>query len=121
SPLARFLRIITEIISVKAEQKGLVFICDIAPNVPGGIRADEKRLRHALLNMLANAVKFTDRGQVSLRVRFSPPTRLRFEVQDTGIGVSEDQFESIFQPSSKGATPSAGSGVPAWAWPSAGS
>ena len=54
-------------------------------------------MRQALLNLLANAVKFTDRGQVSLRVRFSPPTRLHFEVQDTGIGVSTDQLETIFQ------------------------
>ena len=101
-PLAKFLRIIAEIISVKAEQKGLVFICDTAPDLPGGIRADEKRLRQALLNLLANAVKFTDRGQVSLHVRFSPPTRLRFEVQDTGIGIREDQLESIFQPFEQG-------------------
>jgi PAS domain S-box-containing protein len=101
-PLAKFLRIITEIISVKAEQKGLIFICDTAPDLPGGIRADEKRLRQALLNLLANAVKFTDRGQVSLRVRFLPPTRLRFEVQDTGIGISEDQLESIFHPFEQG-------------------
>lgn len=101
-PLAKFLRIIAEIISVKAEQKRLVFICNTAPDLPSGIRADEKRLRQALLNLLANAVKFTDHGQVSLDVRFSPPTRLRFEVQDTGIGISEDQLESIFQPFEQG-------------------
>jgi PAS domain S-box-containing protein len=101
-PLARFLRIIAEIIGVKAEQTGLAFVCDSAPDLPGGIRADEKRLRQALLNLLANAVKFTDRGQVSLRVRFSPPSRLRFEVQDTGIGIREDQLESIFQPFEQG-------------------
>ena len=101
-PLARFLRIIAEIISVKAEQKGLAFICDSAPDLPGGIRADEKRLRQALLNLLANAVKFTDQGQVTLRVRFLPPSRLRFEVQDTGIGIREDQLESIFHPFEQG-------------------
>ncbi|MDP3841667.1 MAG: ATP-binding protein [Oxalobacteraceae bacterium] len=101
-PLAKFLRVITEIIGVKAEQKGLVFSCDTAPDLPGGIRADEKRLRQALLNLLANAVKFTDRGQVSLRVRFSPLSRLRFEVQDTGIGISANQLESIFQPFEQG-------------------
>jgi signal transduction histidine kinase len=60
------------------------------------------------LNLLANAVKFTDRGQVSLRVRFSPPARLRFEVHDTGIGVSADHLETIFQPFEQGATRSAG-------------
>jgi CheY-like chemotaxis protein len=51
-----------------------------------------------LLNLLANAVKFTDRGEVSLRVSFSPPARLRFEVRDTGIGIGEDRREGIFQP-----------------------
>lgn len=100
--LGKFLRIIAAIISVKAEQKGLTFVCDTPLDLPRGIRADEKRLRQALLNLLANAVKFTDRGQVSLHVRFSPPTRLRFEVQDTGIGIREDQFESIFQPFEQG-------------------
>jgi signal transduction histidine kinase/DNA-binding NarL/FixJ family response regulator len=96
--LAEFLRIIAEIINVRAGQKGLNFICDLAPDLPSGIRADESRLRQALLNVLTNSVKFTDRGQVSLRVRFSPPTRLRFEVQDTGIGISADHLETIFQP-----------------------
>lgn len=97
-PLARFLSIVVEIISVKAKQKSLDFICDLAPDLPTWIRADEKRLRQVLLNLLSNAVKFTDRGQVRLLVRFSPPSRLRFEVQDTGIGIREDQLGIIFQP-----------------------
>jgi PAS domain S-box-containing protein len=96
--LTKFLRIITQIIDIRAREKGLDFICDVASNLPRGIHADESRLRQVLLNLLANAVKFTDRGRVSLRVRFSPPTRLRFEVQDTGIGVSADKLETIFQP-----------------------
>lgn len=97
-PLARFLNVIVEIISVRAKQKKLDFICDLAPDLPTWIRADEKRLRQVLLNLLSNAVKFTDRGQVRLIVRFSPPSRLRFEMQDTGIGISEDQVGVIFQP-----------------------
>jgi PAS domain S-box-containing protein len=96
--LAKFLRIIAEIIDVRARQKGLDFVCDFAPTLPQGIRTDESRLRQVLLNLLANAVKFTDQGWVSLRVCFSPPGRLRFEVHDTGIGVGADQLETIFQP-----------------------
>jgi signal transduction histidine kinase/DNA-binding NarL/FixJ family response regulator len=96
--LAKFLRIIAEIIDVRARQKSLDFICDIAPDLPTGIHADESRLRQVLLNLLANAVKFTDRGQVSLRVRFLPPTRLHFEVQDTGIGIDAGHLDAIFQP-----------------------
>jgi CheY-like chemotaxis protein len=95
--LARFLRIITDTIDVRARQKGLEFVCDIG-KLPRGIRADECRLRQVLLNLLTNAVKFTDRGQLSLRVRFSPPTQLRFEVHDTGSGVSAEHLETIFQP-----------------------
>jgi PAS domain S-box-containing protein len=96
--LTEFLRMIAEIINVKAVQKGLSFIRDIAPDLPKGIRADEGRLRQILLNLLTNAVKFTDQGRVILRVRFSPPARLRFEVQDTGIGVGTEHLETIFQP-----------------------
>jgi anti-sigma regulatory factor (Ser/Thr protein kinase) len=71
---------------------------ELAPDLPAGIRADEKRLRQVLLNLLANAVRFTDRGRVCLRVSCCGFGKLRFEVQDTGIGISENQLESIFQP-----------------------
>jgi PAS domain S-box-containing protein len=97
-PLARFLRVIADIIGVRAEEKQLAFSCDVAPDLPAGVLADERRLRQVLLNLLANAVKFTDRGEVSLRVGFSPARRLRFEVRDTGIGISEGRWETIFQP-----------------------
>jgi PAS domain S-box-containing protein len=97
-PMANFLSVIADIIRVRAEEKQLAFRCDIAPDLPLGVLADERRLRQVLLNLLANAVKFTDRGEVSLRVTFAPPSRLRFEVRDTGIGVGEDRREAIFQP-----------------------
>jgi CheY-like chemotaxis protein len=87
---------------VKAEQKHLEVSTDIAPDLPTAVQADEKRLRQVLLNLLGNAVKFTDRGKVVLRVRrLETPAslaRLRFEVCDTGIGISEQQLEAIFQP-----------------------
>ncbi len=95
--LTEFLRVISEIVGVKAEEKGLDFISDIDPDLPV-IQGDEKRLRQILLNLLSNAVKFTDRGQVTLRVRFFPPARLRFEVQDSGVGIGKDQLETIFEP-----------------------
>ena len=97
-----FLRGITDIIRIKAEEKSLLFSFDAPTNLPRAIHVDEKRLRQVLLNLLGNAVKFTDRGQVRLGVsRLSAAdgeVRLRFEVQDSGIGVGVDQFESIFQP-----------------------
>jgi signal transduction histidine kinase len=97
--LDKFLQVITSIIRVKAEQKAeLRFVCDLAPDLPEAIRADERRLRQVLLNLLDNAVKFTDRGQVLLRVRYTPPGRLRFDVEDTGIGMSEEQVARLFKP-----------------------
>ena len=74
-PLAGFVDVIRDIIDVKAEQKRLDFICEIAGDAPVGVRADERRLRQVMLNLLANAVKFTDAGCVSLaylEVRVEP-------------------------------------------------
>ncbi len=97
-PMAAFLQVIADIIRLRAEEKQLAFTCEISPGLPAGVLADERRLRQVLLNLLANAVKFTDRGGVTLRATFTPPSRLRFEVCDTGIGISEDRWETIFQP-----------------------
>ncbi|GAB7541356.1 ATP-binding protein [Cupriavidus sp. 8B] len=97
-PPDRFLRFIAETIRVKAAGKGLAFACEMAPDLPAGVRVDEKRLRQVLLNLLSNAVKFTDHGSVRLRVGFLPPGRLRFDVHDTGIGVDEAHLEAIFRP-----------------------
>jgi signal transduction histidine kinase/CheY-like chemotaxis protein len=97
--LPKFLRIIADIIRVKVEQKGRISFTYEAPSdLPNGIQADEKRLRQVLLNLLDNAVKFTDSGRVILRARFLPPTRLHFEVEDTGSGIGEAYIESIFRP-----------------------
>jgi signal transduction histidine kinase len=100
--LPAFLQVIADIIRVKAEQKGLVFAYEAAADLPATALIDEKRLRQVLLNLLGNAVKFTDQGRVSLRVSHAPQdaahTRLLFEVRDNGIGMREDQFERIFHP-----------------------
>jgi PAS domain S-box-containing protein len=99
--LPGFLRSIADIIRVKAEEKSLLFAFDAA-DLPSAIHVDEKRLRQVLLNLLGNAVKFTDRGEVQLRVRRlfgnEENVRLLFEVEDTGIGIADNQFEAIFQP-----------------------
>jgi PAS domain S-box-containing protein len=96
--LPGFLSDIAGIVAIRAEQKQLAFVCDIAGDVPAGVHADEKRLRQVLLNLLSNAVKYTERGQVCLRVTLLESGRLRFEVQDSGIGIEAGQLERIFRP-----------------------
>ncbi|EJL88365.1 signal transduction histidine kinase [Herbaspirillum sp. CF444] len=96
-----FLDGIGNIIRVKAEQKGLQYVLDSDQTIPTLV-LDEKRLRQVMLNLLGNAVKFTDTGQVTLRVsvlsRNANAIQLRFAVEDTGIGLDPGQFETIFQP-----------------------
>ncbi|MBI3900300.1 MAG: response regulator [Gammaproteobacteria bacterium] len=100
--IATFLRLLVEIVYVRAEQKSLLFQCDAAPELPEAVLVDEKRLRQVLLNLLANAVKFTDRGEVMLRVRAlangNAHAYLRFEIEDTGIGVAPEKADAIFEP-----------------------
>ena len=109
--LETFLQGVTNIMRVKAEEKGLQFTIQAAPDLPPAVRVDPKRLRQILLNLLGNAVKFTDSGGLTLRVQTLSPAkpsgayrdelphaRLRFEVEDTGIGMPADQQGRIFLP-----------------------
>ena len=82
-------------------RKQLRLVCEFAADLPEVIRVDERALRQVLLNLLANAVKFTDHGEVGLNVKFLQPTRLCFEVRDTGIGIDEKNLKVIFQPFSQ--------------------
>ncbi len=83
---------------VKARDKGLELRWHIAPDLPARVQVDERRLRQVLLNLLANAVRFTDRGWVGLSVAPCERTHVRFAVSDSGIGMSADQVANLFQP-----------------------
>lgn len=100
--LRSFLQVIADIIRVKAEQKGLNFSLEIIGPLPLTVMLDEKRLRQVLINLLGNAVKFTDQGQISLCIRSlndgTNQVLLSFAVIDTGVGMEESQFDSIFKP-----------------------
>jgi signal transduction histidine kinase/CheY-like chemotaxis protein len=89
-------------LSVRADQKGLELIEDVALDVPGGLVGDPLRLRQILVNLVGNALKFTSRGHVILAVaieeRNERSARLRFSVTDTGIGIPEDKQAAIFEP-----------------------
>jgi two-component system, sensor histidine kinase len=86
-----------EIFAGRAHAKGLELACAIEPDVPGTVRGDPMRLRQVLINFVGNAIKFTDAGEVVVRVRaLGRDGSLRFEVIDTGIGISEEAQAHIF-------------------------
>jgi signal transduction histidine kinase/CheY-like chemotaxis protein len=103
-----FLQGVVEICRIKAEQKGIGFSYISDPNLPIGIRADEKLLRQVLINLLSNAIKFTEQGEVSFVVRAQKLDtkneqgnflyRLNFQVRDTGTGISAEDLNKIFLP-----------------------
>ena len=88
-------------LAVRAHQKGLELLCEIHPAVPGEIVGDPIRIGQVLVNLLGNAIKFTNRGEVELRVTSEPTgqdqARLHFAVRDTGIGIAAEKHKSIFE------------------------
>ena len=97
-----FLQQVADIARIRATQAGLGFSYETLSMLPTAIKTDARKLRQILLNLLGNAVKFTDRGSVEFRVAAQPldssHVRLRFEVADTGIGIAAADIERIFAP-----------------------
>ena len=89
---------VTDLIRVRADKAGLRFAVERSPALPRRIRGDARALRQVLLNLLGNAVKFTDAGgSVGLKI-VQAGSRWRFEISDSGIGIAADQLQSIFEP-----------------------
>ena len=111
-----FLQTLVEMTQIRATSKNIAFIYKASPDLPLGVKADEKRLRQILLNLLSNAIKFTEQGQVIFKVESSffdkdgnkfpnqfgdeanPLYSIHFQVEDTGIGIPATQLEQIFLP-----------------------
>ena len=89
-----------ELMATTARDKPITLSCAISRQLPKRVQGDPFRLRQVLVNLLHNAVKFTDRGRVVLEVivleASEEAVELRFSVRDTGIGIAEDQFDSVF-------------------------
>ena len=84
-------------LGVTAAAKDLILAAGIAPDVPDSVWGDPLRLRQIIVNLVGNSIKFTDVGEVSLRVSMIDD-RVRFEVRDTGIGIPDEQRHRIFEP-----------------------
>ena len=98
-------RSVSEIVGVRAREQSLILSTEVATDVPPRLRGDPLRLQQVLLNLMGNAVKFTARGRVALRVESVTSAgeageglRLRLTVQDTGLGMTADQMSRLFQP-----------------------
>jgi PAS domain S-box-containing protein len=91
---------VMEMVEDRAREKGLGLVCTIGPDVPTGLIGDSTRLRQVLLNLLGNAVKFTQSGSVALRVELVDPkdlTILKFVISDTGIGIAPEKLNQVFE------------------------
>lgn len=89
---------VAESLSIRSHQKGLELAVRVASEVPATVMGDALRLRQVLVNLLGNALKFTEHGEIVLQIALAPdaPGMLHFSVADTGIGVPEDQRERVF-------------------------
>ncbi|MEN2791520.1 ATP-binding protein [Sphingomonas oligophenolica] len=92
---------VIEMVAPRAQEKGLALTCEIDPAASGELVGDPTRLRQVLLNLLGNAIKFTESGSVALKVEpdrnCAVPTALRFTVTDTGIGIPHKKLPRIFE------------------------
>ena len=99
--LDRMLESVSDVVSYKAGAKGLELVCDVGPDVPPNLVGDSLRLGQILINFANNAIKFTDHGEITIAVRLleaaGERVTLRFEVRDTGIGLTAEQMGRLFQ------------------------
>src|SRR6185437_13102018 len=99
--LPRLLADVVSLMRPRASDKGLAFVLDVTSPIPKQIQTDALRLRQVLLNLVGNAIKFTQAGEVRLAVHCTKDEKtaaIVFDVRDTGIGISPEQMSRLFQP-----------------------
>jgi PAS domain S-box-containing protein len=96
--LPEFMAVLRDLMTLKAQSKGLDLSVEIDPRVPTYIYTDEGKLRQILLNFLSNAIKFTNAGGVTVTVQPGGQNQLKFKVTDTGVGISESELPGLFDP-----------------------
>ncbi|MBA4286759.1 MAG: hypothetical protein C0434_14630 [Xanthomonadaceae bacterium] len=105
--LGQLLDNLESVIGLRAQEKGLGFSIAVDPDVPKALVGDSLRLGQVLMNLGGNAVKFTESGQVAIRIGLDPDAtangfcRLRFDVRDSGIGIAPEQIDKLFSPFSQ--------------------
>jgi len=105
--LEEMLETVSAVTAIRAEEKGLEIAYSVAPGTPQRLRGDPLRLGQVLINLVSNAIKFTENGEVIVRIGAAPSPdgggvhRLSFSVRDTGIGIPPEQVASLFKPFSQ--------------------
>ncbi|WP_425093619.1 hybrid sensor histidine kinase/response regulator [Tropicimonas sp. S265A] len=109
--LRLFLQQVASIFDEAAREKGLTFSMETSDHLPIWITFDEKRLRQIIINLLSNAIRYTEEGEVSLRINYRNEVAL-LEVRDTGTGIAEEDLQRIWEPFERGSqVTTAGSGL----------
>lgn len=98
---SEFLAHVESMIALEAERKGLVFRTEFTGRMPEVVRGDTNRLRQILINLLTNAVRYTEHGEVVLKITYQSEIAV-FEIHDTGCGIPESDLERIFEPFERG-------------------
>src|SRR5260221_9518297 len=100
-PLRTVLNQTLRALALRAHKKGMELACQVEQDVPDGLVGDGNRLRQVLLNLIGNAIKFTEAGEVIVRVRAAETDHqsvaIDFEIADTGIGIAPEKQQTIFQ------------------------
>ena len=100
---------IATMFELQAEEKGLSFLYEVQGKLPDWVKADDKRLRQICFNLLGNAIKFTQTGGVTLRVRYAREVA-HIEIRDTGLGMTAQEIERVYEPFVRGNSAGSGAG-----------